>query len=74
MEIDMKNKNDVQDNKKVAGIITVKEFIEQKSKDLFKSYYSDRNIQEAKDILQQYSKPTQEEFTFTVGDVNAYLG
>ena len=74
MEIDMKNKNDVQDNKKVAGIITVKEFIEQKSKDLLKSYYSDRNIQEAKDILQQYSKPTQEEFTFTVGDVNAYLG
>ena len=74
MEIDMKNKNDVQDNKKVAGIITVKEFIEQKSKDLFKSYYFDRNIQEAKDILQQYSKPTQEEFTFTVGDVNAYLG
>jgi len=70
----MKVKNDIQDSKKVADIIAVKEFIEQKSKNHFKSYYSDKNIQEARDILQKYSKPTPEEFTFTVGDVNAYLG
>jgi len=70
----MKNKNDVKNGGKVTDIIAIKTFIDQKSRDNFKCYYSDKKIQEAKDILQKYSTPNPEEFTFTVGNVNAYLG
>jgi len=74
MEVIMNNKKKIDDNQKVAEIIVIKEFIEQKSKENYKGYYSDKNIQEAHETLKRYNKPSPDEFTFTVGDINAYLG
>ncbi|HPC36118.1 MAG TPA: hypothetical protein P5268_05145 [Candidatus Marinimicrobia bacterium] len=70
----MKNNKDVKILTKVDEIIAIKKLIEQESKNNFKMYYSDKNIQEVRDILRKFNDSTKEEFTFTVGDVNAYLG
>ncbi len=74
MKLIMNNKKKIDDNQKVAEIIVIKEFIEQKSKENYKGYYSDKNIQEVYETLKRYNNPSPDEFTLTVGDINAYLG
>jgi|GEM_PF-1349134 len=58
----------------VAEIIAIKEFIEKKSKENFNSFYNDKKIQKVKNTLSKCSETTPDQFTFTVGDINAYLG
>ena len=74
MEIVMNSVNEVKDTKNVAEIIAIKEFIEKKSKENFNSFYADIKIQKVKDTLRKCSETTPDQFTFTVGDINTYLG
>jgi len=55
----MNNKKKIDDNQKVAEIIVIKEFIEQKSKENYKGYYSDKNIREARETLKRCKNPHQ---------------
>lgn len=60
------------DNNK--SLTDIKKFVEESAKSEYKNYYEDKKIREIKRILEKSSSTESEDFTFTVGDLNAYLG
>jgi len=53
----------------------IKEFIEKTAKEKFEDIFKDTEIQETKKLLEKnLSSINENDFTFTIGEVNAYLG
>lgn len=52
----------------------IKKFVEKTSKDRFSHFTNDSKIVEIKNLLEKAEKNEENEFTFTVGNLNAYLG
>ena len=61
----MKNKKSLEE---------IKKFIEKTAKDKFENIFKDSEIQETKKLLEKNSSSKEKDFTFTIGEVNAYLG
>ncbi|NQS89086.1 hypothetical protein HQ584_04790 [Patescibacteria group bacterium] len=49
-------------------------FVERTAEDHFNSFYNDKEIQLTKKLLEKHSIPINEDFTFTIGELNTYLG
>jgi hypothetical protein len=52
----------------------IKEFIEKTAEDKFENIFKNTEIQETKKLLEKKSASPEKDFTFTIGEVNAYLG
>ena len=52
----------------------MKEFIEKKVHKHFDSFNNDKDIQLIQSLLQNQIEKEHEDFTFTIGDINAYMG
>jgi len=52
----------------------IAEFIETTENDEFENINNDLEIQEVKRLLEESSSSKKNDFTFTIGEVNAYLG
>jgi len=52
----------------------IAEFIEKTANDEFENINKDLEIQEVKRLLEESSSSKENNFTFTIGEVNAYLG
>jgi hypothetical protein len=52
----------------------ISEFIDKKAKEQFSESQKIEEIMKAKAALKKYSSKPTKEFTFTVGEINAYMG
>ena len=61
--------------KKKKSLKEIRKFIEKTAKDKFEDIFKDKEIQETKKLLEKDTHLKNEiDFTFTIGEVNAYLG
>lgn len=56
------------------NLIDINKFIKQVAEKEFQSYFENKEIQKIKEILNKKNQQKGKSFTFTVGDINAYLG
>jgi len=49
-------------------------FVEEKAQESFGGFGNDTNIQLIQELLKKESEGDLEDFTFTIGEINAYMG
>ena len=59
---------------KKKSLQQIAEFIDKKAKEQFSESQKIEEIMKAKAALKKYSSKPTKEFTFTVGEINAYMG
>jgi hypothetical protein len=52
----------------------IAEFVEKNAKDEIENFENKSEILEVKKLIEESSSPGKNDFTFTIGEVNAYLG
>jgi hypothetical protein len=52
----------------------IKKFVEIKAEKKFSNYLNNKDIVRVRKILEERNEKEEKKFTFTIGDVNAYLG
>ena len=56
------------------GLQQIAEFIDKKAKEQLSESQKIEEIMKAKAAMKKYSSKPTKEFTFTVGEINAYMG
>ena len=59
---------------KKKSLQQISKFIDKKAKEQFSESQKIEEIMKAKAALKKYSSKPTKEFTFTVGEINAYMG
>ena len=52
----------------------IRKFVEKTAIDQFSEYMNNKKVLEIKDKLKNASQQSEKEFTFTIGEMNAYMG
>jgi len=60
--------------KKIKSLSSIKNFVENESKKNFPDFNKNLKINRVKKTLEKISKSEEKKITFTVGELNAYLG
>lgn len=59
---------------KKKKMIEIAKFVDEKAQNQLDKNSKAREIQKAKEALEKYSSSSKSKFTFTAGEMNAYMG